>query len=227
MKASLVLVIMLAGCGAHPGSRLSRAVDGGNISQIQELLAVGASGAEINDALVWAARIGNTAAIPPLANAGANVDGTSGVNGWTVLMHAIHKGQDESVKALLGAGADPNRLGDPGGTPLTMAAGYGYSGIVKTLLDQGADPAAEGALGLTALDFAVTGVSDIDRWTVGHCQTDTVRVLLEKAPELTAQDTIWRRIAGRFGSCPEVQKMLNETRAAVTTGRKPPTQHRM
>lgn len=55
-----------------------------------------------------------------------------------------------------------------------MAAGYGYSGIVKTLLDHGANPAGESALGLTALDLAVTGVSDIDRWTGGalphgHC----------------------------------------------------------
>jgi ankyrin repeat protein len=102
MKASLVVVLMLAGCGAHPGSRLSRAVDGGNISEVHGLLASGASGGEIEDALVWAARIGNTAAIPLLVNAGANVDGTSGVNGWTVLMHAVHKGQDGSVKAYSG-----------------------------------------------------------------------------------------------------------------------------
>lgn len=89
----------------------------------------------------------------------------------------MHKDQIASVDALLAAGADPNRTDPEGKTPLMMAAGYGYTDIVKLLLRRGADPHLRDRRGDTALDYARTGVADIDRFTLWHVQTETIKAL--------------------------------------------------
>ena len=123
-------------------------------------------------------------AIRILVRAGADPNARSGVNGWPVLMHAIHKGQPRAVGTLLDLGADVNAGGPNGETPLMMAAGYGYTDIVRTLLDAHADLAAVMPNGDSALDFALSGVTDIDRFTWGNCQRDTVGLLRSAAPNL-------------------------------------------
>jgi ankyrin repeat protein len=137
---------------------------------------------------VWAARFGQPAVIQLLIKNGADPNARSGVNGWPVLMHAIHKDQPQAVKALLSNGASPNTRGDSDETALMMAAGYGYSDIVRILLDHGADARATRSNGENALDFALSGMTDIDRFTFGHCQTEVVRVLRDKVPDLTAKN---------------------------------------
>ena len=154
------------------------------------LLCAGCSSAPQGPAadLIAAARAGETAAIDRLIQAGADPNAKGGVNGWTALMHAVHKNRGDSVVALLNGGADPNRRGDGGSTPLLMAAGYGYFDIVGILLDYGADAHATLANGDTALDLAIGGVADIDRFTLGNCQADTVKLLRARAPELRPRD---------------------------------------
>ena len=137
--------------------------------------------------LAVAARQGRADLIPSLVKQGANPNERSGVNGWTPLQHAIHKNQKGSVAALLDAGADANARGDGGETPLMMAAGYGYTDIVSLLLDRGADAHAQTGDGMNALTFAVLGANDIDRFTVGDCQGDTIRALITKVPDLKVQ----------------------------------------
>jgi ankyrin repeat protein len=127
--------------------------------------------------LTQAARNGDTRSIHALAKQGADVNAADGVNSWTPLEHAIHKHQVESVKALLDAGADPNLTDPRGVTPLMMAAGYGYTDIVTILLKRGADMKLRDRDGATALDFAITGVSDIDRFTLFDCQSSTIHAL--------------------------------------------------
>src|SRR5690348_2807456 len=83
--------------------------------------------------LVAAVRDGRTDLIPGLVKSGADPNQRAGINGWTPLLHAIHKNQKESVIALLDAGADVNARGASGKTPLMMAAGYGYTEIVNVL----------------------------------------------------------------------------------------------
>src|SRR5579859_3233946 len=135
--------------------------------------------------LIGAARSGDTKTIAALLAGGADPNQRWGVNSWTPLMHAIHKNQKGSVEALLAGGADVNaRGGSQGVTALIMAAGYGYTGIVQALLDKGADPRTETTDGDSALAAAVSGVPDIDKFTLGHCQTATVAALLKKAPNL-------------------------------------------
>jgi hypothetical protein len=134
--------------------------------------------------LIGAARGGHADLIPALVKNGADPNQPWGVNHWPPLMHAIHKRQPQSVRALLDSGADINRRDPSGATPLMMAAGYGYDEIVNLLLDRGADARAQLADGANALALAVLGVTDIDRFTLGDCQLSTVRILLARAPGL-------------------------------------------
>ena len=136
-----------------------------------------------------AARAGDTALIRQLVAKGADPNAPSGDNQWTPLLHAIHKHQTASVGALLDAGADANRAGDNGMTPLMMAAGYGYDDTVELLLTRGAKPDG-------ALDWALNGTTDIDRFTYFTCQDSTVRLLRSAAPTLqpTASAQRWAKI---------------------------------
>jgi ankyrin repeat protein len=109
-------------------------------------------------ALDWAARAGQTEAIAELTRAGADPDfRDSGPNGWTPLLHAVHKNQLGSVRALIAAGAGPNERGENGLTPLMLAAAQGEPEIVEELLKAGANPRLRGPLRWTALEQAVTG----------------------------------------------------------------------
>ncbi len=149
------------------------------------LILAGCSGARPDThSLIGAAREGRADLIPALARNGADLNAPAGGNGWTPLMHAIHKNQKASVIALLDAGADINARGRDGMTALTMAAGYGYTDIVQVLLDRGADAHAALKDGENALSLAVLGMPDIDRFTVTDCQLATVKALLRRVPDL-------------------------------------------
>jgi ankyrin repeat protein len=78
-----------------------------------------------------------------------------------------------------------------------MAAGNGNARVVQALLSSGADPYAEGGGGVTALSMAVSGgaLSDIDRPLLGGCYEPVVRLLLEKAPDLTLKHNFAGRSA--------------------------------
>lgn len=165
--------------------------------------------------LICAARNGDTRSIAALIGGGADPDLPGGVNGWTPLMHAIHKARGESVRALLAGGADPNRGSRDGVTPLMMAAGYGFDEMVTELLDRGADPHTRHPDGSTALDFAVSGVPDIDRFTVRDCQAATVKVLLARAPDVRLQNPTLSRFARLLkhgGGCTEMRASLARAR---------------
>jgi len=164
-------------------------------------------------AVVGAARSGDTERLELLLLEGADANVRAGVNGWTPLLHAIHKDQEGSVRVLLARGASVNAPGNAGVTPLIMAAGYGHSGIVRLLIDAGADPRATARNGADALTAAVSGVPDIDRFTVGNCQTETVKALLAADPQrrLTSQflSTASAKIA-RVAGCRDVVKLLEQ-----------------
>jgi uncharacterized protein len=127
--------------------------------------------------LAAAARRGDAAAIHDLVSRGADPNEPAGSNGWTPVMHAIHKHQNEAVTALIDAGADVNRATVAGQTALMMAAGYGYADVVQILLRRGADARIKDANGESAIDWALAGMNDIDRMTIFNCQDATVRML--------------------------------------------------
>jgi ankyrin repeat protein len=165
--------------------------------------------------LAAAARAGDILTIQALLQGGADPNAPSGVHAWTPLHHAIHKSQEQSVLALLSGGADVNASCCSGLTPLMMAAGYGQTETVRVLLARGADARMKTAAQLTALDLAVSGVPDIDAFTLGGCRPDTVRVLLESAPDLRPRAAALGRIVSLLGNCPEVDRMLARGRRTV------------
>jgi len=156
--------------------------------------------------LISAARAGRTDLIPTLVKQGADPNQRAGVNGWTPLMHAIHKNQKGSVAALLDSGADINGRGADGSTALMLAAGYGYTDIVNLLLDRGADAHLQMSDGSNALTFAVLGANDIDRFTVTDCQGPTIKALIEHVPNLKLQGS--PRAVVKLKSCAGVAALL-------------------
>lgn len=207
----LMAVSGLVACGWHPDSPLVDAIDRGSMDEVRQLAAT-SNAFDRSEALIWAARQGYTRALDVLLDAGVDPNERGGANGWTPLMHAVHKGQLHSVERLLAHGANTS-AGDPSGfTPLMMAAGYGYTEMVKVLLAAGANPRLESRTGITALSAAIGGASDIDRWTAGSCQTDTVKLLLDKFPDLRLPDntdsrrSVW--IARHVGRCATIADLL-------------------
>ncbi|MEK6375843.1 MAG: ankyrin repeat domain-containing protein [Acidobacteriota bacterium] len=154
-----------------------------------------ASDSQFTD-LANSARAGDVAKIRELAAEGADPNAVAGQNNWTPLLHAIHKHQNASVTALLGAGADVNRAGHDGVTPLMMAAGYGFDDTVQLLLKRGANASLKGSEEGSALDWALLGTTDIDRFTYFTCQDSTVRLLRSAAPTLqpTAGARRWAKM---------------------------------
>lgn len=72
---------------------------------------------------------------------GIDVD-APGSDGSTLLLAAISKGQAASVQALLEGGADPNRVGPRGETPVHAAAFSGRPELLELVLAHGGDPDA-------------------------------------------------------------------------------------
>lgn len=163
-------------------------------------------------ALHVAARLGDLESIQNLAAAGADLDRIDGrQTGWTPLLHAVHNNQVSAVSTLLLLGADPNRPGTHGSTPLVMASAYGNTEMVLALLEGGADPQRRTTRGDTPLLAAVTGSTDIDRFTLGSCQAETVRALLEHAPDLRLPDSKLARATlfyHRLRGCAEMRQLL-------------------
>jgi uncharacterized protein len=173
---------LLAACHSAPESALSRAASAGDLSAIQGLMEKG-SPVDARDAdgwtpLIWAARDGRVEAVRFLVGHGADPNLPDAArNGWTPLLHAIHRRQTGAVAALLAGGARPGQAISGRFTPLMMAAGYGDAEAVRLLLASGAAVGARDARGSSALDYALTGVADIDDFTLLSCQDEAVRAL--------------------------------------------------
>jgi hypothetical protein len=225
-------IFVLGGRQQRAGLALARAAEQGDAAAVKRLIA---AGEDVNardggsTPLAYAARSGDTEAVNALLDAGADANARDCVSwGWTPLIHALHKYQNDAARTLVERGADVNgRAGDcaernveNGVTPLMFAAKYDDAEMVKFLLEHGADARATYD-GENALAFAVAGgslgrLSDIDRAAAHPCPAETVKLLLERAPDLEIKRSainhsmlyVIRR------KCPDVARLLE--------GRKPP-----
>lgn len=99
-----------------------------------------------SEALVRAARNGDTRIAEVLLAHGADINANAGV-GDSPLHDAVFKKHYVMVNFLLDKGADPNQRNERGETPLHMAFNVM---IAEVLLDRGADPTIKCAKGTTA-----------------------------------------------------------------------------
>src|SRR5712691_8686627 len=168
---------------------------------LSALLVMSCYDASDDEPLTFAVRAGDVAKTRALLAGGADPNRPVGVNGWPPLVHAVHKNALGTAEVLLERGADINRGGPEGMTPLMMAAGYGNDDMVDLLLRHGADPHLRTKDGTTALDFALTGVSDIDKFTLFRCQDSTVSLLVRRHPDLHGTATTSSRTWARVKRC--------------------------
>lgn len=83
---------------------------------------------------------------------------TPGADGATMLMTAIAQGKLDSTRALLDGGADPNRAGPDGNTPVHLAAFADHPDLLRAVLAHGGKPDARNRLtDATPLASAVLG----------------------------------------------------------------------
>ncbi|HVS02365.1 MAG TPA: ankyrin repeat domain-containing protein [Thermoanaerobaculia bacterium] len=165
----------------------------------------------LDQRLIRAVRRDDAAAVERWLAAGADPERPDDRNGWTPLLHAVHKGSEAAAAALLAGGAAPDTTGTGGQSPLLMAASYGDAAMIGALIAGGADPYRGGQGWGNALEAALTGALDIDAFTFGRCQTAAVRTLLEHAPGLRPSSAV----AGRLGpliayvrGCDEIEELL-------------------
>lgn len=105
----------------------------------------------LTQALSYAARQSyRSETIAWLTEAGANIDSVAAegrfkyVHPLTFALHdALNVGTEQTVRALLKLGADPNHRDSEGGVPLVWAACYGDVSKVRALLSHGAYPPDE------------------------------------------------------------------------------------
>jgi ankyrin repeat protein len=160
--------------------------------------------------LAVAARSGQIGAIELLLARGADPHRGSGVNGWTPLLHALHKNQIEAAKRLAATCQAPSPELD---RALYMASGYAQTEAVRALLKDGADPRRTNAAGDNALAIAAEGAFDIDTTYAGcDAHTETVRALLAAAPDLTLTGEAGRkaRRAVEQRGCSEMLALLDK-----------------
>ena len=212
-------LIASGACGATPRRPLAAAAVADAADTLRRLLADGHPPDDAEDdgitAVMWAARYGAVHAMAVLLDAGADANARDKNNGWTPLLHAIHKQRPQAVRLLLDRGADANAAAPGGVTPLLMAADDPDPWIATVLLEYGANPRVEGPGGATPLTRAVSGgaMTDIDRPLLGGCRRATVGALMAHDPTLR----VARNAAGlqaiwwaRFHGCEEVLQLIGE-----------------
>ena len=109
---------------------------------------------EADARLLQLARSASWTEVMTLVRSGAASVHARDLQGGNVLASAAAAGQDKLVRELLDRGADRDRIGDDGFTPLGAAAFYGRHSTLQLLLRAGADPRRFGATGHSALHLA-------------------------------------------------------------------------
>lgn len=101
----------------------------------------------------------------------------SGIESATALWIAVNRSNPDMVRLLLNYGADIERTGQGGSTPLTLASITGSDGMVSLLLQRGADANARDVQGVTPVLRAV-----------GEGHIETVEVLLTYGAKTAIDD---------------------------------------
>jgi serine/threonine-protein phosphatase 6 regulatory ankyrin repeat subunit B len=151
---------------------------------LSRLAAGQAAPGSVDEQLITAAAIGDTAAVQQLLDKSANIEAKDKY-GMTPLHRAAYYGKTDVVKLLLDKGANIEAKDNDGETALNRAAMYNFADIVKLLLDHGANVDIRDKNGYTALIFAAANGS-----------VDLVKLLLDKGANIGAKDNDGRTALG-------------------------------
>ncbi|MDT7542213.1 MAG: uncharacterized protein QOE33_2117 [Acidobacteriota bacterium] len=212
---------------------LARAAQVGDSASVETLIARG-DDVNVRDAagytpLAYAALAGDATAIKSLLDAKADPNARDcNTQGWTPLIHAIHRNQNDVARLLVERGADVNeRVGscgeakvETGMTPLMFAAMYDNTETVKFLVEHGADARAMDGDN-NALSYALAGgslgrLADIDRAATHPCPVETAKLLLQAAPDVSLGEGMIDRAVLYVSrrKCPEVARLLEDRKSA-------------
>jgi Ankyrin repeats (3 copies) len=138
---------------------LMRAVDLGDRLAVADLLAKGASKADLDSALFLAAAQDSPTILRALIAAGGDVNTSATPDGESPLTLAVRSGKLENVRWLIDAAADVNRKDAMGEPPIVVGARFTLDRscaveIAHLLLRTGADPNARDSDGYSALSSA-------------------------------------------------------------------------
>ncbi|MBO5235728.1 MAG: ankyrin repeat domain-containing protein [Spirochaetaceae bacterium] len=89
-----------------------------------------------------------------LIEKGADINAISQDRGYSPVMDAVWKANDEIVEYLVNKGANLSYISRDGQPVLVLAVGTGNEKICKLLVEHGADPSACDSMGMSALAYA-------------------------------------------------------------------------
>ena len=101
-----------------------------------------------------AIRCGHINLVPPLLEAGAEVDGEAEDRGTTPVMDAAAAGLEDLTGILIEMGARLDHTSKDGQTAVTLAVGNGYDAAAIALIKAGADVDRKDMLGMSARKYA-------------------------------------------------------------------------
>lgn len=144
----------LVAAGANPNALendrydiITIAAVANDVPTLKLALELGASAKNVTSrydgtALIAAAHLGHAEVVRTLIRAGAPLDHVNNL-GWTALIESIVLGDGgprhtDTLRALVGAGANVNLADRNGQTPLALAKSRGYGAMVKLLQERGA-----------------------------------------------------------------------------------------
>ncbi|CAJ1060527.1 cyclin-dependent kinase 4 inhibitor C-like [Xyrichtys novacula] len=105
--------------------------------------------------LVQVAKLGNTALVETLLEAGADPNVRDPVLNLTVTHDAARDGFRDTVRVLLDHDADPDLTDERGNLPLHLAAREGHLQVVQLLIQHTTDPRAVNGQGYSAGELAL------------------------------------------------------------------------
>jgi uncharacterized protein len=175
--------------------KLKEAAFDGDLEEVRRLLDAGTNPNSTDEYGSGTLLTFHPAVIEYLLSRGANPNAQTNENGASVLAGLAFVNALECVRALLRAGADPNRGRDESGeTPLHHALATrepDRTALVKLLLDHGADPNASTKPGVPSLNFwrdaRTRGETPLHR-AAAFSPRETIELLLAAGADRTLRD---------------------------------------